>query len=293
MTSMDATSSTQAPMPAAFIGHGNPMNALERNRYTDAWRALGGALPRPRAILVISAHWYTNATAVTAMRRPRTIHDFYGFPQDLFDVEYPAPGDPEVADMVSDVVKPTWCGHDVDSWGIDHGTWSVLVHMFPDASIPVLQLSLNAFKDEEHHYELGRKLAPLRDRGVLIIGSGNIVHNLRTVDFTQADSGFDWAHRFDDAAREVLQDNPSDILSLDGHPDFDKAVPTPDHYLPLLYIAAIAGESPLDPLVEGHAAGSISMSAYTYGLDLPAPAADAGEPAAELPEGFPALNSNL
>ncbi|AFR50094.1 extradiol ring-cleavage dioxygenase III subunit B [Gordonia sp. KTR9] len=293
MTAGHATGPASGPMPAAFIGHGNPMNALERNRYTEAWTALGASVPKPRAILVISAHWYTNATAVTAMRRPRTIHDFYGFPQDLFDVEYPAPGDPEVAEMVSDVVKPTWCGHDVDSWGIDHGTWSVLVHTFPDASVPVLQLSLNAFKDLEHHYELGRRLAPLREQGVLIIGSGNIVHNLRAVDFGRSDSGFDWAHRFDDATREVLQDNPSNVLSLDGHPDFDRSVPTPDHYLPLLYIAGLAGDSPLDLLVDGHTAGSISMAAYTLGLEVEPPGSGIGGPAAELPQGFPTLDSNL
>ncbi|MGJ3558452.1 4,5-DOPA dioxygenase extradiol [Streptomyces sp. INA 01156] len=189
-------------MPAAFLGHGNPMNALERNRYTEAWRLFGASVPRPRAILVISAHWYTNATAVTAMPRPRTIHDFYGFPQELFDVQYPAPGAPDVAELVADVVKPTWVGQDIDSWGIDHGTWSVLMHAFPDASIPVVQLSLNAFKDFDHHMRLGRRLAPLREEGVLIIGSGNIVHNLRAVDFRQPDRGYDWALRFDDVARK-------------------------------------------------------------------------------------------
>jgi 4,5-DOPA dioxygenase extradiol len=257
---------SSTPMPAAFLGHGSPLNALDTNRFTEAWRILGESVPKPRAILMISAHWYTNATAVTAMARPRTIHDFYGFPQDLFDVDYPAPGAPEVAEMVADVVKPTWVGQDIDSWGLDHGTWSVLVHAFPDADVPVVQLSLNAFKSLDHHLELGRQLAPLREEGVLILGSGNVVHNLRTMDRRQPDAGYDWALRFDEAAREALLDNPTGIAALDGHPDFDQAVPTPDHYLPLLYIAGLADAQPLDLLIEGHYGGSISMAAYTLGL---------------------------
>ncbi|GAA4758213.1 4,5-DOPA dioxygenase extradiol [Gordonia alkaliphila] len=260
------STATPSLMPAAFLGHGNPMNAIETNRYTRAWEDLGRSVPRPRAILVISAHWYINATAVTAMRDPRTIHDFYGFPQELFDVEYPAPGDPEIAELVADVVKPTWVGMDTDSWGIDHGTWSVLRHAFPDASIPVIQLSLNGYEGLEYHLELGRKLAPLRKQGVLIVGSGNIVHNLAAVDFSQPDAGFTWAQRFNEAAADLLRSDPSEILTLDGHRDFAAAVPTPDHFLPLLYLAGLAEGDPLDLLVDGYAAGSLSMDAYTLGM---------------------------
>lgn len=264
---MDTLVGTGTRMPAAFIGHGNPVHAVRANRYTRAWRDFGRSVPRPRAILVVSAHWYTNATAVTAMSRPRTIHDFYGFPQELYDVSYPAPGLPALAEEVADLARPTWVGCDIDSWGIDHGTWSVLVHAFPDASIPVLQLSLDAFKSFDYHLELGRRLGELRDSGVLVLGSGNVVHNLAAVDRTRPDQGYSWALRFDEAARAVLQSRaPTEVAALDGHPDFGDAVPTPDHYLPLLYVAAIAGEEPMSLLVEGHQAGSVSMASYTVGM---------------------------
>ena len=254
-------------MPAAFIGHGCPMNALEVNRYTAAWREFGARVARPRAILVVSAHWYINATAVTTMARPRTIHDFYGFPQELFDVQYPAPGLPELAEEVSEVVHPTWVGADVDSWGIDHGTWSVLVHAFPDASIPVVQLSINADKPLDYHLELGAKLAPLRERGVLILASGNVVHNLGAMDW-RLDTGFDWARRFDDAARELMLSQPSDAVRLGSHADFRAAVPTPDHFIPSLYLAGLASASDdeVDVLVDGYSYGSLSMTAYTLGI---------------------------
>lgn len=250
-------------MPAAFIGHGSPMNAIDDNRYTAAWRAFGRSAPRPRAILVISAHWYINATAVTAMALPRTIHDFYGFPSGLYEIDYPAPGLPELVDEIAEIVAPTWVGADRDSWGIDHGAWSVLVHAFPDADIPVVQLSINAEQTLDYHLELGARLAPLRQRGILVLGSGNIVHNLHTMSAERPDSGFDWATRFDDAARELLTSAPADVLKLREHPDFGLAVPTADHFIPLLYIAGLAADRPADVLVQGYTYGSLSMTSYT------------------------------
>ncbi|WP_099025052.1 4,5-DOPA-extradiol-dioxygenase [Mycolicibacterium palauense] len=260
-------------MPAAFIGHGSPMNALEHNRYTEAWRAFGAAAPRPRAILTISAHWYVNATAVTAMARPRTIHDFYGFPAELFDVQYPAPGLPDLADEIAETVKPTWVGSDVDSWGIDHGTWSVLRHAFPDATVPVVQLSINADKPLDYHLDLGARLAQLRDTGVLIVGSGNIVHNLSAMNWQLGDRGFDWAARFDGQARTLLTDEPAEAITLRERADFRRAAPTPDHFIPMLYVAGLAARAgePLAVLVDGYAYGSLSMTSYTLGVTTPGP----------------------
>ncbi|MDT4987441.1 MAG: dioxygenase extradiol [Micromonosporaceae bacterium] len=284
----DSVNAAAGLVPAAFIGHGNPMNALEVNRYTTAWKAFGKAVQRPRAILVISAHWYINATAVTAMPRPRTIHDFYGFPSELFEVQYPAPGLPALATEVSDVVHPTWVGADVDSWGIDHGTWSVLVHAFPDASIPVVQLSINADKPLDYHLQLGAKLAPLRQRGVLIVASGNVVHNLRGMDWNRTDEGYDWAQRFDEDAKARMLTDPTQFATLDAHRDFHHAVPTPDHFIPALYLAGLAATtdtSDVGVLVDGYAYGSLSMTAYTLGLACPNAAGEGGspQPPADLP----------
>lgn len=269
---MTATASSEplpTAMPVSFVGHGSPMNAIETNRYTQSWRAFGASVPRPRAILVVSAHWYINATAVTAMPRPRTIHDFYGFPRQLFDVRYDAPGLPELAEEVSDVVAPTVVGVDVDSWGIDHGTWSVLVHAFPDADIPVVQLSINESKALDYHLELGAKLAPLRESGVLIIGSGNVVHNLGGMHPRLLEEGFDWAQRFDEAVREVILEDPAETPQLCDHVDFALAAPTTEHFIPILYLAGLAsvGSAATDVLVDGYAYGSLSMASYV--LDAP------------------------
>ena len=254
-------------MPAAFFGHGSPMNALDRNRYTDAWRVFGAEIPRPRAILVVSAHWYINATAVTAMAEPRTIHDFYGFPSELFAVRYPAPGEPQLAEEIADLVKPTWIGLDADSWGIDHGTWSVLVHAFPSADIPVVQLSVNATKPFDYHLELGAGLAPLRNQGVLIVASGNAVHNLQAIDWSHPDAAFPWAQEFDDGAAGIMTGAPSELPRIQDRRDFALAHPTPDHFIPLLYLAGLASAAgqTAHVLVDGYTMGSISMASYTLG----------------------------
>lgn len=280
-------------MPALFIGHGSPMNTIEQNDFTRSWSGLGQALPRPRGLLVVSAHWFIGATAVTAMPQPRTIHDFYGFPNELFEFDYPALGSPEIAQEVAEAVKPTWCGLDRDQWGLDHGTWSVLAHLYPEADLPVVQLSINALKPLEYHLELGTRLAALQDSGIMVIASGNIVHNLGRVQWNKPDAAFDWAERFDDAAAQLLSETPSDILRLAEHPDYPEAVPTPDHFIPLLYLAGMASAraETLGALVRGYALGSISMSCY--GLGAGALSCKEAEGAAGIPHDVPADQSNI
>ena len=251
-------------MPAVFIGHGSPMNTLERNRWTEAWVQLAATLPRPWAILCVSAHWYVQASAVTAMTAPRTIHDFFGFPEELFAFTYPAPGSPELADEVIAAAKPLWVGPDRDTWGLDHGTWSVLAHLFPEADVPVVQLSIHALEPAAYHVELGRRLAALREQGVLVVGSGNVVHHLGRLDWGLEDDGFDWAKRFDGDARDLLTRTPGLAATLADRPDFADVAPSPDHFLPVLYVAGLADAAgrPLEVVVEGCAYGSLSMTSY-------------------------------
>jgi len=255
-------------MPTIFFGHGNPMNALLTNRFTQGWRAMGAAIPRPKGILSISAHWYVPGVAVTTMTRPRTIHDFGGFPPALSQVRYPAPGAPELAARVQQLLAPLDVIPD-ESWGLDHGTWSVLCHAFPAADVPVVQLSIDETKPSAFHYVIGQRLSALRDEGILIIGSGDIVHNLHAYAWgRQSTEPYDWALRFEAKARELIVAGNHDPLvnyeSLGS--DARLAAPTPDHYLPLLYVlgASVKGERVTFP-VEGIDGGSVSMLAVRFG----------------------------
>jgi 4,5-DOPA dioxygenase extradiol len=254
-------------MPAIFFGHGNPMNAIADNVYAKKWHAIGRGLPRPKAVLAISAHWYVEETAVTVSAAPRTIHDFGGFPPDLYEVSYPAPGDPALAERIAGVLSPVPVRLD-DAWGLDHGTWSVLVHVFPDADVPVVQLSIDETKPPRFHYELARRLRPLRDDGILIIGSGNVVHNLHTYAWGRHPSEpFDWAVRFETRVRELLLSGEDGLL-VDYEAlgrDAMLSAPTPDHYLPLLYVLALRdpGDTVTFP-VEGIDGGSVSMLSVDF-----------------------------
>ena len=256
------------PIPTIFFGHGNPMNALADNDHTRAWAAIGRSMPKPRAILCISAHWYVPETEVTAMIQPRTIHDFGGFPRELFEVQYPATGSPELAKRVSELLDNDVL-LDEGQWGLDHGTWSVLVHVFPEADVPVVQLSINENEPAAFHYELGKKLSPLRDEDSLIIASGNVVHNLHTYAWGKHGvEPFDWAMRFDEKARELISSGDHEPLINYETLGRDSllSIPTPEHYLPLLYVlgAKRDGEKITFP-VSGFDGGSISMTAVQIG----------------------------
>jgi 4,5-DOPA dioxygenase extradiol len=262
------SNASRARMPVIFFGHGSPMNTLASNRYTEAWRKLGASVPAPKAILAISAHWVTRGTAVTAMTKPRTIHDFGGFPQALYDVQYPAPGDPALAARVREMLAPLDVHLD-QAWGLDHGTWSVLVHAFPDAGIPVVQLSMDGTKPARFHYDLGRRLAPLRDEGVLIVGSGNVVHNLMLMRRGDGAAAYDWSKRFNERVRAALISGEHQVLIDFEHlgEDARLSVPTPEHYLPLLYIAALqAADESIDFAVDGYEAGSLGMLSAAAGM---------------------------
>lgn len=254
-------------MPALFIGHGSPLNAVTENRYSGAWAEIGRRVPTPTAILVVSAHWYVPGVRVTAMQRPRTIHDFGGFPQALYNMQYPAPGDPALAQKIAGILSPAPVVLDTD-WGLDHGTWSVLCHVFPEADIPVLQLSINTELTPAAHYELGQRLSALRDAGILIIGSGNVVHNLQRYAWRDDNAApQEWAQQFENAIVEHLEkNNDKALIDYPSMPGAELAIPTPEHYLPLLYIAALRhdGESVSLPLT-GIAGGSISMLSMQVG----------------------------
>ncbi len=254
--------------PAIFLGHGNPMNALMHNSYTEGWNRIGAQTDRPKAILSVSAHWFVPETGVTISTSPRTIHDFGGFPRELYQVQYPAPGDPDLARRVQAMLTPLPVKLD-DSWGLDHGTWSVLRHAYPQADVPVVQLSIDETQPALFHFELGKKLAPLRDEGVLILGSGNLVHNLHAYAWGRhLPEPYDWAVRFETLAKEIMlagEQKPLVEYEKLGR-DAMLAIPTPDHYLPLLYVLATRQQEDVITFpVEGIDGGSISMLAVQVG----------------------------
>ena len=258
------------PMPAVFVGHGSPMNAIENNRYTDSWRRLGASLPRPNGILAISAHWYTRGTAITVMDRPRTIHDFGGFPQALFDVQYPAPGSPAIAKETADILHSIHAELDHD-WGLDHGAWSVVRNMYPDADIPVLQLSIDYNKGPQYHYDLAGQLYSLRKKGILILGSGNMVHNLRMVAWNKLNEpeyGYDWAFELNDKFKSLIASgNHQDLINFSRiSPNISLAIPTAEHYLPLIYTLGLQSDKEEISFFNDKAVGgSLTMTSVKFG----------------------------
>ncbi|WP_242602467.1 4,5-DOPA dioxygenase extradiol [Legionella rowbothamii] len=256
-------------MPVLFIGHGSPMNAIEVNEFTECLQKLGQCIPPPKAILCISAHWLTEGTWVTHMPHPKTIHDFYGFPQALFDIDYPAPGSPEVADLVRTAIEKPAVQPDNETWGLDHGTWSVLRHLYPKADIPVVQLSIYFEQPGEYHYRIGQQLKSLRDQGILIVGSGNVVHNLPKIVWGKDPKPYTWAIEFDAWIKEMLIVRNVQALTTEyANSEAGKlSVPTPDHYYPLLYtLGAMDEADELSFIYEGIQNSSISMRTLSFGL---------------------------
>ncbi len=256
---------TGTTMPVLFVGHGSPMNAIEENEFSKKWQEIGKKLPKPKVILCVSAHWETKGTFVTAMPKPRTIHDFGGFPQSLFDVQYGAPGSIEFAKLTKETIKKAEVGLD-EAWGLDHGCWSILKHLYPNADVPVLQLSLDYQKDAQYHYDLAKELAPLRKKGVLILSSGNIVHNLGKIAWDKIntpDYGFDWAIEANTKMKKFILDNDSkSLIDYKGQgKSFELAIPSPEHYLPLLYTMALKTENEKTTLFNDKALmGSLTMT---------------------------------
>lgn len=257
-------------MPVLFLGHGSPMNAIEKNEFVTGFINIGKTIPKPNAILCVSAHWETRGTFVTAMRNPRTIHDFGGFPQALFDVQYPAPGSPDLAKEAKALVKKTEIGLD-DKWGLDHGAWSVIKHLYPNADVPIIQMSLDHYQTPQFHYELAQELSSLRNKGVLIVGSGNMVHNLSLIawDKLNADEyGFDWAIEANQKIKQfILNGDHRQLINFRSQGKaFDLAIPTPEHYLPLLYSLALKEENDKVSLFNDKAvAGSLTMTSVKIG----------------------------
>ena len=264
LNKMTSTMSNTGKMPVLFLGHGSPMNAIEENEYVSAFRKLGQEIIRPNAILCISAHWETKGTFVTAMQNPPTIHDFGGFPQALFDVQYPAKGSPELAEETKSIITKTEVGLD-DKWGLDHGAWSVIKHLYPNADIPVIQMSIDYSKPARYHYELAQELNSLRHKGVLIIGSGNMVHNLRRVSWNKLNEefAFDWATEANEKMKShILSGDHQKLIDFKSQGKaFDLAIPTPEHYLPLLYTLALKEENEKVTLFNDKSVGgSLSMT---------------------------------
>jgi 4,5-DOPA dioxygenase extradiol len=256
-------------MPVLFLGHGNPMNAIEENEYVQGFRTMAKSLPKVKAVLCVSAHWYTRGTMVTAMPAPKTIYDFGGFPDALYQVKYPAPGDPELAKQTKELIKKTTVGLDND-WGLDHGAWTVLKHFFPKADVPVIQLSIDYTKPAQYHFELAKELMSLRDKGILIVGSGNIVHNLNQVDFNRIHDnyGYDWAIEAREKINSLLIKN--DLQSIVNYDKLGKALqlaaPTPDHFLPLIYTLGLKTEKDKTEFYNDKLlAGSLSMTSVKFG----------------------------